>query len=220
MKKIKNMLTLIGGLFLLSCDKPDKLEDKPESWPISATSPDANGNVQKNLVIVFDGSGSMSEDGKIRIAKNAVKTYISSLPKDVMVGVVIFNDGDMRNETAQNNRSTILESIEKIHPSGSTPLTEAVRVAYENLIKIAKTQKSPAEYHLAVVTDGIANDEDSLRVVVDDIVNDSPVRIFTIGFMIGSSHALNQPGKMKYVSADNEKELKKGLGQILAEKEE
>lgn len=216
------MLVVVGAVLLSSCN--DSSQDSTHrEWPKSLVQ-DLSGPVSKKLVIVFDASGSMSDDRKIIIAKKAVNTYISALPDDVGVGVVIFGNGSLFTEIISspisNDRNLVLDAINKTVANGGTPLSEAVQKAYDMLLTEAVSQTKVSEYHLAVVTDGRANNETSLTSTVDDILKSSPVRIFTIGFKIGEDHTLNQPGRTRYVSADNEDQLKKGLGQILAEKEE
>ncbi len=212
------MLVLSATALILGCGNPAKRE----GWPTAQVS-NVNDPVVKKLVIVFDSSGSMSSDNNIETAKKAVRTYVSALPDSVDVGVVIFGEkliASIQATPISKDRTAVLNAVGKAKAGGGTPLTEAVNIAYNMLLAEAGSQKGPCEYHLAVVTDGVADNISTLAYAVNEILESSPVRIFTIGFKIGTDHTLNQPGKTRYVSADNEEELKKGLGQILAEKEE
>lgn len=172
---------------------------------------DSNTTDQKALVIVLDTSGSM-EGEKMVQAKVALTTYISSLDKDVLCGLVTFGEGDFEIGTP---RQEIINHIQKINPTGRTPLTEAVLSAYKMHEKIWK-KSPPKEYHIAIITDGRANSPGSLEEFVDKIIDKKPIQFTTIGFQIKGGHSLNRPG-IKYLEADDLEELKKGLQQILVE---
>ena len=71
----------------------------------------------------------------------------------------------------------------------------------------------------AVITDGQASNKIRLNELVQFVLNNSPIQIYTIGFGIGTDHTLNQPGLTQYKPAENLDELQKGLKDVLAEAE-
>jgi hypothetical protein len=75
------------------------------------------------------------------------------------------------------------------------------------------------EYTMVVITDGQASNKTRLNDLVQFILNNSPIQIYTIGFGIGTHHTLNQPGLTQYKPAENLAELQKGLKDVLAEAE-
>ncbi len=211
------LLSVVGFFtFLAACSPENSEKANIPDWP-EQESVDTSIPNKRAMVIVFDGSGSMKGD-KIKQAKTAVKTYVDALPKDVELGVVAFDANGIRTlSEISSDRQKATSQISNIKADGSTPLARAVAMSYEMLISWAKTQKGFCEYHLVVITDGEAQNKVLLKNHVDKIIK-TPVRIFTIGFQIGTDHSLNQAG-VRYVSADNTAELSKGLAQVLAEKE-
>ncbi|MBF0233073.1 MAG: VWA domain-containing protein [Desulfamplus sp.] len=186
----------------------------------------ANNLIAKNFLLIFDGSGSMAElecgagRRKIEVAKEAVTEWAKTVPENANLGLVAFYHkmwAELDLMPAIDQKDLFSQQIENLWASASTPLTEALERAYEKLTLTGRKQLGYGEYTIVVVTDGIADDPKSLYEYINRILAESPVNIYTIGFCIGESHSLNQPGRTIYRSADNPDELKKGLSQILAE---
>lgn len=181
-------------------------EISEDDWLSSSVSSE-----QKALVIVLDTSSSMSGE-RMKQAKTALSTYISSLDENVFCGLVTFGRGNYQIGTPKEE---IIRHVEGLDTSGSTPLTEAVLTAYKMHEEIWR-ESPPKEYHIAIITDGKADEPMSLEFLVNEIINKKPIQLTTIGFQIRGGHSLNRPG-IKYLEADNFEELSKGLHQILVE---
>ncbi len=178
-----------------------------------------------NYYIVLDGSGSMDgsncagESTKMKVAKVAVNQFAQQIPADANLALYAFDEigGSQRVALAKNNRELFFNQIKAIQPSGSTPLSTALGYAYRQLQKQAATQLGYGEYHLVVVTDGIATANEVPDLIIQTILQNSPVVIHSIGFCIDEEHSLNQPGLTFYTAASNAKELQSGLQAVLAE---
>jgi len=214
--------------------QPRKQSAKPAAakppWPHLSGEREAGELAQnliaKNFVVIFDGSGSMSEtqcaEGrtKIKVAKKAVIEWSESVPAGAQVGLVSFHkQGWSSMPVAPYDRDAFLDVINSIEAGGSTPLAQAVQRANEMLTSQAKKQLGYGEYTIVVVTDGIADDPKKLMGTVNPILEQTPMVIHTIGFCIGDQHSLNQPGRTYYRTANNPAALRKGLQEVLAEAE-
>lgn len=198
-------------------------------WPFINASSDlgalSDSLVQKNFVMIFDGSGSMRENGcsgnlsKIEVAKKVVIDWASTVPVDANLGLIVFdqNGFSTRLPLGLKNRDNFKEEIAKVLAGSTTPLTKSLNTAFEMLTKQGQKQLSYGEYSTIIVTDGIANDARSLQGSVDKVLKVSPIMINTIGFCIDGNHALNNKGRTIYKAANNPKELKQGLEEVLAE---
>jgi len=99
----------------------------------------------ERAVIVLDGSGSMwaQIDGKARItiARETLAAVLSNLPGDIELGLMSYghrekgNCGDieMLVEPGPGTGPAIAAAADKINPKGMTPLSDAVRLAAEDL---------------------------------------------------------------------------------------
>ena len=187
----------------------------------------AENPLAKNYLVVLDGSGSMDgrscsgKDSKIVAAKKALWQWSAAIPANDNLGLVIFDDNGITERVGvgngPTNRKNFADSVEKAYASGGTPLHSAMLLGYNLLGKQARRQRGYGEYNIVVVTDGEANGGEDPSRLVQEIMATSPITITTIGFCIGQSHSLNQPGFTVYKEAGNLEELKKGLAEVLAE---
>ena len=100
------------------------------------------------------------------------------------------------------------------------PLAAAFNDAFNYLTQQAQSQLGYGEYTIVTTTDGEADSVPELSRRVERILKVSPIQIYTIGFCIEQNHALNQPGRTIYRSANNPKELAEGMQDVLAEAED
>jgi tight adherence protein B len=63
-----------------------------EKLDVSATSAGNDATVKRTTVLAMDTSGSMARGGRFAAAKEAATTFLSSVPADVAVGIVTFDD--------------------------------------------------------------------------------------------------------------------------------
>lgn len=196
-------------------------EGKSES---STTAPDKL--ITKNYLLVYDGSGSMAEkkcaegSQKFKVARSALKEWISSVPAQANVGLVAFHNNGWSTLPLGTGKDQLAEAVWKIKPGGNTPLGEAFGRGYKMLTHQAQSQLGYGEYTLVTITDGQATDMRKLNSEVKRLTGETPIVIYTIGFCIGNrDHSLNQEGKTFYRSANKPDELREGLKDVLAESE-
>ncbi|MDP3770016.1 MAG: VWA domain-containing protein [bacterium] len=183
-----------------------------------------------NVYFVLDGSGSMSYttcglnelgEPRMNIAKRAIMEVFSTLPKETNLGLQIFDYTGTRERVvlgnSPENRDQFMRAIKGAAANGSTPLADSMKNAYMKVTKQAQRQMGYARIRIIMVTDGVADDGQDPQKIVDKIFRESPVEIITIGFCIGSNHALNQPGKTTYVEAKDFPSLRNALRDVLAE---
>jgi Ca-activated chloride channel homolog len=203
-------------------------------WPFLTQESGPVESVEKlttrNFLLVFDGSGSMSEKecigksglyaNKLDAAKKAVLEWFKSVPPDANVGLVAFHTrGWSELPLGQRNISAIEKVLQGVQAGGQTPLGWAFKKANDMLTVQARRQLGYGEYTIVSVTDGQATDLADLEAMVKRILSGTPIIINTIGFCIGDKHALNQKGRTIYRAADSPEALQKGLMDVLAEAE-
>lgn len=119
----------------------------------------------ENVMVVFDGSNSMwgQIDGtaKIEIARNVMENLLGDWVDDRNVGLMAYghrrrgdcSDIEMLVQPGAQSRSSILETINKITPTGKTPLTDAV----EQAAKALSYKDQPAT--VVLISDGLESCE-------------------------------------------------------------
>ncbi len=99
-------------------------------------------------MVVFDGSGSMSETGfnlleepRIHEARRAMRSAMPPIAANRNLGLIIYGPGpgdlcsniDLRFAPTPDAAAAIIAAVDRLVPSGNTALTEAVRQAAEAL---------------------------------------------------------------------------------------
>ncbi len=207
-----------------------RTSEKNQAWPYISEAKEgtslASNLTGRNFVFVFDGSGSMGGTacggGRPRIlpAKEAAIQWERSAPADANIGLVAFHRGGWTRIPPTRDRQAFEQAIHSVESGGNTPLAAAFNDAFNYLTQQAQSQLGYGEYTIVTTTDGEADSVPELSRRVERILKVSPIQIYTIGFCIEQNHALNQPGRTIYRSANNPKELAEGLQDVLAEAED
>ncbi|MFD9704929.1 VWA domain-containing protein [Lentzea sp. NPDC059081] len=100
----------------------------------------------RGVVVLLDTSGSMAPD-RIVVARQAIATYVSSLPADVQVGLVAFSSQPSLVLPPTADRSVFAEALNRLQAKGDTSLFDAVPVGLSALQGIS-------ERRMVVVSDG------------------------------------------------------------------
>ncbi len=197
------------------------------SWP--AVADHATGIAadlgRVNYYVVFDGSGSMADvdcsggQPKLRVAQDALIRFTEQIPQNANLGLFVF-DGDGMSERVAlggDNREQVSQSIRRVTAAAGTPLSVAIHTGYQSLTNQAARQLGYGEYHLVVVTDGVASRGYEPSAEVEAMLQKSPIVLHTIGFCIAGDHSLNQQGRAYYRAANDPESLERSLESVLAE---
>ncbi|MDX3664371.1 VWA domain-containing protein [Streptomyces sp. ID05-26A] len=114
----------------------------------------------RGVVVLLDSSGSMAPD-RIVVARQAISTYVSSLPADVQVGLVAFSSQPSLVLAPTADRAAFSAALGGVQAKGDTSLFDAVPVGLSALAGIS-------ERRMVIVSDG----EDTVsRSTVDSAVS-------------------------------------------------
>jgi Ca-activated chloride channel family protein len=138
-----------------------------------------------NVALVFDTSGSMNDDGKMRAAQAGAKALIQLMnPGDRVTLVPFSNDVRMGQPTEVGpHRGELLNAIDQLYADGGTNLYAAIQAADDVVSAKADGEHIDA---IVVLTDG---EDNGNSLSIDDLLKrlardaeTSGVRIFTIGY--------------------------------------
>lgn len=100
----------------------------------------------RGVVVLLDTSGSMAPD-RIVVARQAIATYVSSLPADVQVGLVAFSSQPSLVLAPTTDRNAVAGALNQLQAKGDTSLFDAVPVGLSALQGIT-------ERRMVIVSDG------------------------------------------------------------------
>ena len=100
----------------------------------------------RGVVVLLDTSGSMAPD-RIVVARQAIATYVSSLPADVQVGLVAFSSQPSLVLAPTADRNAVAGALNQLQAKGDTSLFDAVPVGLSALQGIT-------ERRMVIVSDG------------------------------------------------------------------
>ncbi len=78
------------------------------------------------VVLLFDTSGSMRENGAIDAAKAAAAGFLDALPPEVQVGIVAFNDAPSLVSPLTSDRGLLQSALAGLQARGETALYDAI----------------------------------------------------------------------------------------------
>lgn len=186
--------------------------------------------VRRNYVLAIDASGSMGDndncapnnDPKFTVVRPAVEEFLRSLGPDDYLALMSFQgeQADVLVPLGPVNSGVIFVAMSQIVPNGGTPIGKTLLRASEILEDQAQRQAGYGEYTIVLVTDGAASDPERMNEALDLITLNTPIVIQTVGFCIRNNHALNDPSRVVYRSADDGEALRAGLAAAVAEAED
>ena len=122
-----------------------------------------------NLVFLLDVSGSMSDEDKLPLVKQAMRLLTEQLAEDDRVAIVTYrDDAELRLESTRGNeKPRILEVIGSLHASGSTHGSAGIQMAYR---EAAKHFVKGGTNRVILATDGdlnvgVTDDDELVRLI-------------------------------------------------------
>ncbi|NLT50932.1 MAG: DUF3520 domain-containing protein [Ignavibacteria bacterium] len=155
---------------------------------IKAKVLEKQNEIPQNLVFLIDVSGSMSDDNKLPLLKKSFKLLVEQLDEKDKISIVVYagNAGLVLPSTPGNEKSKILEVLERLESGGSTAGGAGIQLAYkvaaENFIKEGNNR-------VILATDGDFNVGISSTSELVDFVGkkkDEGIFITVLGFGMGN----------------------------------
>ncbi|MEU0882988.1 VWA domain-containing protein [Lentzea sp. NPDC005914] len=106
----------------------------------------ASAAPSRGVVVLLDTSGSMAPD-RIVVARQAIATYVGSLPADVQVGLVAFSSQASLVLAPTADRGALTGALDRLQAKGDTSLFDAVPVGLSAL-------QGFSERRMVIVSDG------------------------------------------------------------------
>ncbi len=162
------------------------------------------------LIFVIDVSGSMDQDNRLGLVKEALALLVDELTEADRIAIAVYSDNSrvVLYPTSAANRQTIMDAINALRPEGSTNVDAGLQLGYQ----IAETHQRPEQNtRVIVLSDGVANvdvvtPEGILANIQRGVERD--ITLSTIGFGMGNYNdvlmeQLANDGNGNYYYVDN-----------------
>lgn len=180
----------------------------------------------RNIIIVFDASGSMDDQinngkkgriEKLVAAKSAVRQVVDNLSPSTNVGLFVFGDTNNPNPVpiAIKDSMAINNALSSIRAGGGTPLGEYIQKAANQLLEQRQKNLGYGWYQLVVVTDGEATDREHMEQVATEVLKRG-LSLDVIGVGMNSEHSLAKRST-SYRAANDTEALTRALEEVAAE---
>ena len=197
-------------------------------WP---PLPDSGNNfsdsidlLKNNYYVILDASARMAKSecngdrNNLDDAIDALSTFVDAVPTNANIGVSVFNNNRiMEIMPLQSEVSLNTAMLSQMVAAGATPLRSAIHHAYAEMVSQGERQLGYGEYHVVVISGGMATEGEDPASVIRRMLLESPVNFHTVGLCSGSDISLDQPGYISYRAVDNLMSLKQSLSEVLAE---
>lgn len=164
---------------------------------VGSSPAQAQETCTRDAMVVFDGSGSMAEMGfnlmdepRIFDARRAVRTVMPQVAPARRLGLVTYGFGRrescssvvVRFPPQADAADRIISEIDRLHPAGETPLTEAIAAAAQ----VLDYENKPSE--IVLVTDGKETCGGSPCQLAADLAAGADMTVHVIGFRVRGEH--------------------------------
>jgi uncharacterized protein YegL len=190
--KIIKLILVVMALFNISCAK--ELQ--------------GDLTLRKNIVILFDDSGSMMQQGRIYKAQKATISLLKSLKEGTNISIYALNKKRVVElQPVEDGVESAIKKIENIRANGSTPIGKSLTAVTKILERQKEKQSGYGSYTIVIVTDGKANSPKTMFGAVDRAIDNGFI-IKTIGLDIHNHKLKNIT---EFVEASSQRELTKAL---------
>lgn len=179
----------------------------------------------KNILFIFDASGSMSaqipEGTKIDIARRVLSERVQKLPDSgIDAGLVVYGhrqkgdcgDIEQRMKLKPLNKKMLIDSVQSIHPKGKTPIAASIRLAVDQLKELED------ETTIILISDGQETCDPDPCAVVQQLKDTTGIKfiLHVIGFDVNKEErrqleCLAEKGGGEYVPAPTAGKLDEAL---------
>jgi uncharacterized protein with von Willebrand factor type A (vWA) domain len=186
--------------------------------PLAAQTPDRHTD---NVVVVLDGSGSMSgligQDSKMYAAKKSLRDALLQMPETTRFGLLAFsrNINGWAYELGPLDRVQAWNAIKSIQEGFKTPLGQYLKTGADRLLEEREKQFNYGTYRLIVITDGEATDGNLMEQYARELVGRG-ITLNVIGVGMLDEHSLKNLSH-QYVDAQDPEGLSNAVTSFLAE---
>ena len=153
---------------------------------IRARSVSSGERAPSILTFVVDTSGSMAQQNRLELVKEALNLLIGQLREDDEIGLVTFSTQAQLVLEPTSDHQAIRRAIETLRPSGSTNAADGLQVGYDTAVAAFRRG---ASNRVILLSDGVANvGATSAEAILDQVaeMRNRGVMLNTVGVGMGN----------------------------------
>ncbi len=210
---------VVAGAWLAMAFAVSAQEPPPDAaWKtrLDALQEEYNAQAGVAVSIVFDDSGSMNDNNKLSMAKQAFRAWIEHASDDYRFGLRAINAGELV-RLQRNDRAQLLAAVQKLRASGTTPLADAIAKSAD---EIRQRRAAGALYErqvVVVLTDGEDNSKRGIPGVQQEMNRLRREGVEVIAFGYQGEGEYMRDCATHFFSPENGQDISKGLNAIAAE---
>ena len=188
------------------------------SWHarMAALQEEEDAQAGVSVSIVFDDSGSMNDNHKLSMAKQAFRAWIEHAPDSYRFGLVAINAGQLV-PLQRNDRAQILAAVDRLRAAGGTPLARTIAGAGA-VIRERRAAGALYERQVVVIlTDGEDTTRRGIQGVQEEIRNLRADGVEVIAFGYQGEGDYMRGSATHFYSPENGQDISRGLDAIGSE---
>ncbi len=183
---------------------------------MAALDEERNAQAGVAVSIVFDDSGSMNDNRKLGMAKEAFHAWLERAPDNDRFGLTALNAGPLV-QLARNDKRQVLAAVDRLRAGGGTPLADTV-AAVGKIIRQRRASGAPYERQVMVIlTDGEDTSNRGVAGVQQEIRRLRADGVEVIAFGYQGEGDYMKGSATHFFSPENGEDIAKGLNVIGSE---
>ena len=183
---------------------------------MAALDEERNAQAGVAVSIVFDDSGSMNDNRKLSMAKQAFRAWLERAPENDRFGLTAINAGVLV-KLQRNDKPQVLAAVDHLRARGGTPLADTIAAVGKG-IQQRRAAGSPYERQVMVIlTDGEDTSERGIAGVQEEIrrLRANGVEVIAFGYQGEGDYM--RGSATHFFSPENAEDIAKGLNVIGSE---
>ena len=183
---------------------------------MAALDEERNAQAGVAVSIVFDDSGSMDDNRKLIMAKQAFHAWLERAPENYRFGLTAINAGPLV-KLQRNDKPQVLAAVDRLRAGGGTPLADTIATVGKTIRQRRAAGNLYERQVMVILTDGEDTSERGVAGVQQEIRRLRGAGVEVIAFGYQGEGDYMRGSATHFFSPENGEDIAKGLNVIGSE---
>lgn len=207
---------MLVAAFPLAAQQPAPTADSAWNTRLAALDEERDAQAGVAVSIVFDDSGSMNDNRKLVMAKQAFHAWLESAPANYRFGLTALNAGPLV-KLQPNDKPQVLAAVNHLRAGGGTPLADTIAAVRKEIKKRQAAGFSYERQVVVILTDGEDTSERGIPGVEREIRRLRAENVEVIAFGYQGEGDYLRGSATHFFSPENGEDIARGLSVIGSE---